>query len=226
MRALESLQDDITTSPTSERKQYLPATGSTRANSVINKVFGVLSSLVSSSQTESLRRDLVNLIESSVEVWNNAQAGGSDITISQLLDRAHREEWRSPHFDTASPVDVGGLDSDIASNTHPRVFTLFPRIMARIQGKTMPGSWSDSDLAVIHPGVGLPEWSPLVVRGKSNQEEREDFLNKAMETARQQAINMHVSRHGRRSSRDSSTTGPPSPSAQWKMGSTMESVEK
>lgn len=224
MRALQSLQVDTVASPVLESKK-LPSTGSIRADSVISKVFLSLSPLVSSSQTETLRTDLHAVVHSSADVWNNAQAGGLEITINPLLDRAHREEWRSRQFDPALPFDGDGPDPDLVSNTYPRVFTLFPRVSVRIQDKLPPGSWPNSEPTVIHPGVGLPEWSPLVVRGKVDQEEKEDYINKAMANARKEA-SRRVLGHGRRASRGSSTTGPPSPSAQWKTGGAMNEGSK
>lgn len=199
-------------SPVLESKQF-PSTGSIRADSVISKVFLILSPLVSSSQTETLRTDLHAVVNSSAEVWNNAQAGGLKIIMDPLLDRAHREEWRSQRFDPALPFDGDGPDPDLVSNTHPRVFTLFPRVSVRIQDKLPPGSWPTSEPTVIHPGAGLPEWSSLVVRGKVDQEEKEDYIKETMANAWKQA-SRHVSGHGRRASRGSSTTGPQSPSAQ------------
>ncbi|KAH6725016.1 hypothetical protein BKA61DRAFT_567549 [Leptodontidium sp. MPI-SDFR-AT-0119] len=215
MRALQSLQVDTVASPVLESKK-LPSTGSIGADSVISKGFLSLSPLVSSSHA---------VANSSADVWNNAQAGGLEITINPLLDRAHREEWRSRQFDQALPFNGDGPDPDLVSNTYPRVFTLFPRVSVRIQDRLPPGSWPNSEPTVIHPGVGLPEWSPLVVRGKVGQEEKEDYINKAMVNARKEA-SRRVLGHGRRASRGSSTTGPPSPSAQWKTGGAMNEGSK
>ncbi len=187
MRALKSLPAISVTSPGSGSTEYPhPA----RTDSVISKVF-FLSPLVSSSQEESLRIDLVNLVNSAVDVWDNGQAGGSKITVSLLLDRVHREEWRSQQFDP--PGEGDQTNPDLTSTTRSQIFPLFPRVLAPgvgnlvSHGSGLPGSWPvDSDLTIIHSGKGLPEWSPLVVRGQVEQEERKDFFRTALENAKKQ----------------------------------------
>ncbi|KAH6668368.1 hypothetical protein B0J14DRAFT_658287 [Halenospora varia] len=215
MQALQSLEANLVTSQVPESKECPHPSGSARADSVISKVFSVLSPLVSSSQTELLRMDLLTLVNSAVDVWDNAQAGGLKITVSPLLDRARREEWRSQQFDPQSPSSGSDeADLELVSRTHPRVFTLFPRVVARgvadpgNHDRGLPGSWPpESDLTCIHPGVGLPEWSSLVVRGKDEQEEKKEYLIKALENAKKE---LHSTRralgHGRRESRGSSTS--------------------
>lgn len=216
MRALQSLQANSMISQVSESPHPV---GSAQAESVIAKVFSVLSPLVGSPQTESLRMDLLTLVNLAVDVWNNAQAGGLKITVSPSLDRARREEWRSQQFDPPS-LSSGSdkTDLELVSRTHPRVFTLFPRVVAwgiadpGSHDRGLPGSWPlESDLTYIHPGVRLPEWSSLVVRGKNEQEERKEYLIKALENAKKE---LHSTRrgHGRRESRGSSISLPLSPS--------------
>ncbi|KAG9238091.1 hypothetical protein BJ875DRAFT_492718 [Amylocarpus encephaloides] len=194
---------------------------------VISEV-SVLSPLVISSEAESLKKDLHALVTSAIEVWNDVQAGGLRVTIIPLLDRAYREEWRSHEFDP-SP------DPDLVSSTHTQVFTLFPRVMARAvaepagHGRDPPGSWpppQEPDVTCIHPGKGLPEWSSLVGRGKAEQEERDDFVTKAIENAKQQHKTKREAGYGRRDSRGSSTSGPLSPSTQWKNGGAIKFSDK
>lgn len=225
MRALKSLPANSMTSPGSESTEYPHPV---RTNSVISKV-SVLSPLVSSSQEESLRVDLVNLVNSAVDVWENGQAGGSKITVTLLLDRAHREEWRSQQFDPS--CEGNEANPDLTSTTRPRIFPLFPRILAPAvgnlvnHGSGLPGSWpADSDLTIIHPGKGLPEWSALVVRGQAEQEERKDYVEKVLENARKQLQSRRASGTGRRSSRGSATSG--TPSEQWKKGGAIDVMEK
>ena len=226
MQALKSLPAISATSRCSESTVYPhPA----RTDSIISKVF-VLSPLLSSSQDESLRIDLVNLVNSAVDVWDNGQAGGSKITVSLLLERAHREEWRSQQFDPACEGDE--TNPDLSSTTRPRIFPLFPRVLAPgvgnlvNHGSGLPGSWPvDSDLTIIHPGKGLPEWSPLVVRGQVEQEERKNFFRTALENAKKHLQSTkRASGNGRRDSRGSVTSG--IPSEQWKRGGAIEFIEK
>lgn len=94
MRALQALDAEAAIS-VPESAQDCRSIGCNRANSVISKVVQVLGPLVSASQIESLRMDLLTVVNSSVDVWNNAQASGLRISIDPLLDRAQREEWRS-----------------------------------------------------------------------------------------------------------------------------------
>jgi hypothetical protein len=176
-----------------------------------------------------------------IDTWDDAQTGELKIIVRPLLEHVHREEWRSQEFDPASPLgDYDEAELHMTSKTHPRVFTLFPRVVAREVADPVkhdtgpPGSWPQvSDQlprtieTYIHPGRGLPECSPLVVRGKAEQEEKNEFLSKALENAKKE---MHSSRrlpgHGRRDSMGSSTSGPPSPSMRWKMEGAMKFPEK
>lgn len=138
MQALQALNAEVAISPVPESEQNLSSTGCNRANSVVSGVVRVLGPLVSAPRIESLRTDLLTVVNSSVNVWNNAQAGGLRITIDPLLDRAQRE-WRSQKFDPISPL-ADGPDLDLVSKTRPQVFTLFPRIVARNQKKVLPSS--------------------------------------------------------------------------------------
>lgn len=63
----------------------------------------------------------------------------------------------------------------------------------------MPGSWLELEPIVIHYEIGLLEWSLLVVvRGKHDQEEREENFNKAIENVRKELHRTrHVLGHGR-----------------------------
>jgi len=223
IRALQLIQDDTVALPVLDSKKA-PSTGSTIAERIISKIFLSLSPLINLSQAESLRTELHAVMNSSTDVWNYAQASGLKITIHPLLDRAYREEWRSQEFDPALPSDENGTDPDLTSNTRPRVFTLFPRVLARIQEDLPPGSFPNFEPTVIHPGVGLPEWSSLVVRGKACQQEREDYFNEVVANAMKEA-SMLASGY-RRASRGSSTAGPPSPSAQWKTGGAVNKGSK
>jgi hypothetical protein len=224
IRALQLLQDDTTAPPVLLDPKKRPSTGSSITDSIISKVFLSLSPLISLSQAEALRADLHAVLNSSADVWNYAQASGLKITIDPFLDRTYREEWRSQQFDPALPSDGNSIDPDLASNTHLRVFTLFPRVLARIQERLPPGSFPNFEPTVIHPGAGLPEWSSLVVRGKAYQEEIEDCIKEAVAKVTK-AASMRASGH-RRMSRGSSTSGPPSPSEQWKSGSAVNKGSK
>jgi hypothetical protein len=230
MRALQSLQAE-SLPRTSEFKESLSPTRSGRADSVVSKVFSVLSPLVSSSQNKDFQMDLYELANSAIDVWKDAQTGELKIIISPLLENAHRKEWRSQKFDPSSPSgDYDETNLDMTSRTHPRIFTLFPQVVAR----EVAGNWSrESDQAprttetCIHPGRGLPECSSLVVRGKEEQKERKDYLLKALENAKKELHSTRrISGNGRRESMESSTSGLPSLGEQRKMEGAMKFLEK
>ena len=61
------------------------------------------------------------------------------------------------------------------------------------------------------------------MRGKHDQEEREEKLNKAKKELHR---TRRVRGHGRNESTGSLTSGPPSPSAQWKMEGASKFVER
>lgn len=262
MQALQSLPADSTTSGTLDPQNSRQATPSSRADGVVTKVFNVLSPLLSPSQREGLHADLLTLAQPAIDVWNDAQTGELKIIVNLALEPTHREEWRSQMFDPASRSQDHDHDHDhnnnkasnsnpeITSQTRPRIFKLFPRVIAREvvvspikrDSTGLPGSWpGESDAwesaprktttreTCIHPGIGLPEWSALVERGRQEQEETDEFLLKVVEDAKK---HLHSTRQQteqrRRESMGSLTTSsvPSSPSQQWKMGGVMKSQEK
>ncbi|KAH7374080.1 hypothetical protein BKA64DRAFT_714899 [Cadophora sp. MPI-SDFR-AT-0126] len=226
MRALQELDADTYIASVPESDQKLRTSNCNRASSVVSEVFRILGPLVSRSQIESLKTDLLAVVKSSIDVWNSAHTSGLRPTIVIILDRAQREEWRSKRFDPV-PTLADGHDPDLISKTRPRVFILFPRIVARTQEKLLPGSWPEVEPIVIHPGIGLPEWSPLVVRGKDDQEEIAEKLKKAIENMKKELHRTRrVSGHGRNESTGSLVSGPSSPSMQWKNGGSMNKGSK
>jgi hypothetical protein len=132
MRALESLPPEQEQARIAESQDISQVVGSARADRVISRVISVLSPLVGLSQIEALRRDLDKLAKSAIDVWNSSQKSGElNITVNQLLEREHREEWRSPQFDpAASSRGQDEADFDAISRTRPRIITLFPRVVA------------------------------------------------------------------------------------------------
>lgn len=236
MRALQYLQDDSILSRASESKESHRPNSSGRAEAVISQVFSLISPLVSSSQYENLRVDLVKLANSSIAVWDDAQTCEFKVTVHLELNPTHREEWRSQKFDPLLPSSESEFMT-FASHTHPRIFTLFPRVialevMASNENESgPPGSWpSDSDRTLetcIHHGIGLPESSPLVVRGKEAQEEAKECIASARQNAMK---DIHKRRRlkagGDRYSIESSTSGLLSPSQQWTVVGAMKSTER
>ena len=217
-RALMSLP----ATPTSSRESE-PTGGSypPRTDKVISKVF-VLSPLVSPSQRDSLRMDLVNLVNLAVEVWNKARIGGSKLAVSLSLDYANREEWRSEEFDPVCEED--GTTTDLKTR---KIFALYPQVLVAKQvkvtdsGTGIPGSFPEdlnrtTELTVIHTGKGLPEWSPLVASGMREQKKREDAYAESVKEAQKLYQNKLASGSNRRNSKASGS--PISPTEQWGKG--------
>lgn len=200
MQALELLPVDSLLPHTSESKERSPPTWPTRAEHVISKVFSVLSPLISAAQTQNLRTELATLVSSALDAWCNCQTGEIEILVNPVLEGAHREEWRCQQFDPVAPsLNRHETSFEIVSRTRPRIITLFPRVIARGVGDpaksnvNLPGSWPQgSDYApvtvetCIHPGSGLPQWSPLIVRGKDEEEERKEYLARALDDAKKE----------------------------------------
>ena len=74
------------------------------ADRIISRVTSILWSLVDVSQITALQGDLDKVANAAIDVWDNAQKSGElNITVNQLLERQHREEWRAPQFHLAAP---------------------------------------------------------------------------------------------------------------------------
>jgi hypothetical protein len=173
-----------------------------------------------------------------------AETDKLNLTVCDTLDRANRTEWRSLDFDplplasVSSPSAGNDEEADIKSSTRPRIFILFPRVIAfekpsgtDMEIGSLPGSWQQSEEephpieTCIHTGTGLPEWSPLVVKGKEEEEERENFIRRLKQEANAWSSRRNGG-HSRRQSTASLGSGPPSPTAQWSSGGAMKNVEE
>lgn len=220
VRALDSLPVNSLSPRVSDAKEGSQLARLTRAEHVVSNVQSVLSPLVNASQNEKLEAELFQLVDLAIEVWHSAQTGELEIIVRSPLELAHREEWRSLEFDPAEPsLNRDETDFEVASRAPPRIITLFPRVVARKivdpvkHAENLPGSWPlESDHTprtletCIHPGSGLPQWSPLVVRGKEEEEERNDYLQKVLEDAKKELhINRRTAGHSRRESMAGST---------------------
>lgn len=216
MRALESLPIDASASTAASSKESLPGTGSVRTDLVIDKVFSVLLPLVSAAQTEDLRADLDALVTSAIEVWSSAQTGELKVIVSPVLDRSNREEWRSQVFD---PPDAAEANCEEMSKTRHRIITLFPRVTIQVvtspahRSESIPGGFpTEPDEALwtietcIHPGSGLPEWSPLVVRGQEDHETKKEEIARAIKAV--YSSTKRNAGHGRKDSLGSQVSTP------------------
>lgn len=231
MRALQSLSP-TPLPPSSTSQANLPLLS--RAERLVNKVLLILLPLVAPSKEPYLRDDLLSLANSAISVWSSVQTAELQLLVSSSLDSAQRNEWRSLVFD---PPPTDCVADDIVYSTHPRVFTLFPRITALrspvpAEAPTgLPGSWPEHDQeprmieTCIHPGTGLPEWSVLVLKGKAEEEDRKERVEEeriqdelaALEKQKREleARGGRNGQHSRNGSIAGSASGPTSPTAQW-----------
>jgi hypothetical protein len=215
-----------------------------RADKAVDDSFRILFPLVTPSQEEQLRKELMALADSAIAVWNAAQTDELKITVSPTLNHANRNEWRYTKFDPPPSPSPTGRDvgEDVISSTYPRIFTLFPRILAtqivfpsREQPASLPGSYPQArdephaTVTCVHSGFGLPEWSQLVLMGKEEEEERGAWVREEHERIKQAANARKVRRISGNSRRDStgSVSGPVSPTSQHKRdGGMMRPVEE
>lgn len=238
MQALQNLPgDSLSRNPGC--KEHSQPVQNGRAKSVISDVLSKLAPLVNRPQEKQLQTDILEVSNAAIDVWNEAQTGDLKITVSKSLDYPYREEWQSQEFDAVT-TNNDGATSDAVSRTRPRIFTLFPRIIARevavpVQHDTeMPGSFPQgAELlhhtieTLINPGEGLPESSALVVRGKEKQEQRDKFIAEEIEKIKKQGHNVgHGPGHSRREPRTSLASSLPSPTEQLNIGGAMNVPER
>lgn len=157
-------------------------------------------------QRQDFKKDIIHVAESAASLWDTAQIDELEIEVCARLDPSNRKEWRSVEFDPPSSLDKGGLKTDIPTSTRNRIYVLFPRIVARSFGKISPahvppGGWPEVEEALppeetcIHPGVGLAEWSTLVIRGeeelhalKEEESKRQKFIEEALKEWEKQRL--------------------------------------
>lgn len=239
MRALQSTDEDFPVSPTSLSHESSVSHFSNRASNAVQEILSKLSPLINQARRVPVREALLRLAQSAAEVWSLAQQDELKIQASILLDLNDRDKWRCVRFDPPADDD-SSVKLDIKSSTRPRLFTLFPRIVAENLAVTpdtfhhIPGSFSaphqNATVAdtIIHNGVGLPEACALVIRGKAEQEEMEtrrkeimENMENAIKEINRRARNNKSKRGSVSGSLSGSVSGPLSPSAQWGKGSSM-----
>ncbi len=197
LRALQSLEQELPPSqmPMSVPISQLASHPSSRATLAVNAMLGKLSPLIPPSQRAQVQTSLHAITKCAIEIWDKAQTDELKLSAFITLHPSTRNSWRSLKFDPLLPPDGNASNSDDMdtrnSSTHPRIYALFPHITVQSLPTTeapldIPGSFSKEHQersiteTEIHPGVGLPEWSALVVQGKAEEEERMEYLQKAM----------------------------------------------
>ncbi|KAH8808782.1 hypothetical protein F5884DRAFT_381804 [Xylogone sp. PMI_703] len=212
-----------------------------RATKVVQGIRHILLPLVSQEEAQNFTNDILKLSQSAIAVWNASQTDELEIKVCSELDPELREQWRCKELDPPMlPTNKNDkAKADIPSATTKRIFILFPRIEARSFSKTsgsrptLPGGWPEAETeqalapveTCIHPGVGLPEWSVLVVRGheeverlKKDKEEEERLYQESFQEFNKQWKNRKGGAGGKKKNLVVSVNqGPPSPTEQWKM---------
>ncbi|KFY95777.1 hypothetical protein V500_02660, partial [Pseudogymnoascus sp. VKM F-4518 (FW-2643)] len=225
VRALHSMSAASTPNIYMENKETSSAQrASCRADEVVRDVVKVLSPLLNMPEIDQFEEELLGLAHVAISVWASAEADESHFIIETKLDRADHAKWRSDIFEPLLGDD-GEPGVGIPSSTRERMYTLFPRITAHKYIKAaenpskLPGSWHNEEqqqpaieVLYIHHGVGLPEWSRLVVRGQEEEKETKEDLRQAAEEKRKERNDRNV-KIGMRSRSGTLT----SISAQWMM---------
>jgi hypothetical protein len=173
MRALQSLERASPSAPNSTAQDtQVPS----RADTVVSEVLRVLAPLVNPAQSSRFRNEVADLAHSATLIWNCAQTGELKLSVRPTLDLENHLEWRSTFDDETA--------ANTAFSTHPRTFTLFPRVITKeviLSDKSPggpPGSWPELKQGplmletCIHPGTGMLECSSVVIRGKDEGDER------------------------------------------------------
>ncbi|CZR58808.1 uncharacterized protein PAC_08700 [Phialocephala subalpina] len=225
MRVLQSQDQDLQLNPIStshEASHYL-----SRASQAVQDILKKLSPLIAPAEKVQTQEALLRLAQAAVYVWNFAETDKLKIEVCLSLNSFDRNIWRSIRFDPILSMEDASSEMDIKLFTHPRVFTLFPQVFAQSLSLTAEpaphilGSFStpQQEFSItkirIHPGIGLPEWSALVVRGKVEEEENKAFQREVMENARKLARTGRNRKSSRSASVSGSMSGPRSPSARW-----------
>ncbi|KAH8805162.1 hypothetical protein F5884DRAFT_859775 [Xylogone sp. PMI_703] len=182
MRALDLLPEV----PTQKSAANLPPPAG-RAKSVIAKVYGVLSPLLTASKGRSFAGDLSALTDLAIDVWQTAQTGDYRVKVISKLDPARYQEWRSQAFD---PTTMQGNRNAVSND----IFLLFPRVEATmLSGKSdraansprsSPSRTPGLTDVCLHTGKGLPHSCELVLHGIQVQEDINNYIENAKREAR------------------------------------------
>lgn len=148
--------------------QSQSSSSTSRPEVFTDKVMAVLSLLVKPSLHPNLRKSLFDLATSAVSLWNAAQTDEREFIVDPTLDPAGYEGW-----------------CEDMSTSNNEIIVLLPRVIARRYPRMvehlpigLPGMWVDSEPeshvqeTCIHRGMGVAEWSALILAGEEEEEER------------------------------------------------------
>ncbi|KFY11403.1 hypothetical protein V492_04484 [Pseudogymnoascus sp. VKM F-4246] len=232
MRALESM------SVSNTQSQHISPQASNAANNVKNRedrlveeVLSVLRPLLERSDLTQFEADLLQIAKQAILIWSSAQADERIFTVNPNLNEENKHDWETATLDYVPlSTDGGNQVVGLMRQNATSVFTLFPIITAtkKVQVQKAdhgpPGSWPDQDqqqllnteVKLVHAGVGLPQESNIVQEGIA---EREEFKRMRLEHEEswdhKWAQKIAEKGHSRKSSIAGTISGPSSPSATW-----------
>lgn len=216
----------------------VPHPSGRRAEKVVNDVVLVLAPLLDQSKLPQFKIELFKVAEDAISVWASAEADERNFIVTSTLDHTNRNEWQPTTFGPPSPSSDGNALLVAHMPSIPQqIFTLFPSITARKHSEAsgaLPGSWPDQEqqqhikeTSCVHAGIGLPEWSELVLRGREEQEDIQESWNRVQEQWRKK-IHENAERSGqhiRSGSMRGFASGPSSPTAQRMNGRSKQLIE-
>lgn len=204
---------------------------SSREYKLVEVVLSVLGPLLETSGLPQFKADLLEIAKQAISVWNYAQVDELTFNINPTLSQDNKHDWKVAALDYASLYADGGSSKRVGTSrprNSTKIFTLFPIITAtkRVQvqkvGLGPPGSWPDQDkqqasnteVTIIHGGLGLSEDSEMVQRGMEEMEELKKMRLDHDELWAKKLVGRHKG-HSRNNSTADIISGPPSPSQSW-----------
>lgn len=206
----------------------LPRAGCKIEHEFVEDLLSCLEPIFKPNMRSALRGWLFDLALDSMSLWDKVQTDQLDFDVILNLDPELQHEWWTQDFDE----DNDAKDLASTAKTRPRIFTRFPRIIARQPDFNDNAEAGKTKEIIIHRGLGLPEWSSLVLSGKEEVEERQK-REKAMRERIATEIEIEMAkerseRASKRSRRESvavSVHDPSSPTAKWSEAKAMVAAE-
>lgn len=196
-----------------------------REDKLVELVLSVLGPLLDTSVLVQFKDDLLQIAKQAISVWTTAQADERTFTINPTLNQDNKSDWKVAALDYASLYASGISQGVVGSRPRhtTRVFTLFPIVTAtkRVQVQKVdhgpPGSWpyqDQTEVTIIHDGLGLPHESEMVQRGIEEKEEWKKMKLEHEALWDKKLVEVQKG-HSRNNSTTDTVSGPPSPSASW-----------
>lgn len=212
------------------QKADSPFTIYSREDKLVEVVLSVLGPLLKTSDLPQFKVDLLQIAKQAISVWTSAQVDERTFIINPTLNQVNKCDWKVAALDYVSLYGDGSSQGVAGSRTRnpTSIFTLFPIITATKQVQMQkedhrpPGGWPDQDkqqasnteVTIIHDGLGLSEDSEMVQRGMEEKEELKKMRLEHDELWAKKLVERHRG-HSRNNSTAGTISGPPSPTATW-----------